>query len=122
MTHKMRVYVLSYDERYHGYRCLQCQVPLEINDIMFVCVREKRRKGMTKTSMEQHVVNEVIKTNSFSFSAWRLLGSSKQTCGTDTKNKLVPFTPNTVHFSFLSMHIPPLFQGFFFFFLLLLIV
>ncbi len=55
--------VLSYDERYHGYRCLQCQVYLEINDIMFVRVRENMRKGMTKTSMEQHVVNEVIKTD-----------------------------------------------------------
>lgn len=84
MTQKMYVCVLSYDERYHGYRCLQCQVPLEINDIMFVCVREKRRKGMTKTSMEQHVVNEVIKTNSFSSS----------TC-LAALNKLVALTPET---------------------------
>lgn len=48
--------------------------------------------------MEQHVVNEVVKTDSFFF--LRLLDSAKQTCGTDTKNKLMP---NTVHV-FLSFH------------------
>lgn len=76
--------MLSYDGRYHGYRCLQCQVSQEINDIMFVCVREKRRKGMNKTSKEQHVVNKVTKTDSFFSSA-----------GLAALNKLVAMTPKT---------------------------
>lgn len=63
---------------------------------------------MTKTSMEQHVVNEVIKTNSFSSSTFLA-----------ALNKLVALKPKTnlchLHqmqyiFLCLSKHIPNLFQ------------